>query len=209
MGLLEDLNRLNLDDTILKALARDCRAGGKIMICPTCQGTLETCGHLHRAGTVEEIAGQHQALIDGGFLPARGESPIQTVQKHLAAFDVKTCHGVPSDAPSLIRDVGRLVPCPVCRTAWTAAGLSACSRCRRLEAVGRIVAVLDLLSKIDPTWGLAVLKGLDAVADLLTDHAITARDHRRELNGAIRDAQDGARESYVAGVWDERERNER
>lgn len=168
------------------------------MICPTCRGTLETCGHLHRADSLEEIAANHQTLIDGGFLPARGESPIQTVQKHLAAFAVNTCPGVPSDAPSLIRDVGRLIRCPCCLTAWTA-GPGLCSRCRRLGNIGLIVGVLDVLSKIDPTWVWAAQNGLNAVADLLTDHAITARDHRRELNEAIRDAQDGARESYAAG----------
>lgn len=179
------------------------------MICPKCQGDLGTCGHLQQPWGQAKIADALEALTDAGLLPARGESPIQTVQKHLAAFAVNTCPGVPSDAPSLIRDVGRLIRCPCCLTAWTA-GPGLCSRCRRLGNIGLIVGVLDVLSKIDPTWVWAAQNGLNAVADLLTDHAITARDHRRELNEAIRDAQEGARDSYAAGVETGREEgNER
>lgn len=185
------------------------------MICPTCKGTLETCGHLHRAGTLPEIAAQHKALIAGGFLPderinpdllpARGESPIQTVRKHLEAV---TAHGVPSDMPSPFQPaVGKLIPCPLCRIAWTP-DPGPCSRCRRLANVGRIVEVLSRDFRF--RWNRQdFLAGLDAVAFLLWDHAATARNHRRELRDAERDAQVDSRDAYAAGVQDERERTDR
>lgn len=142
------------------------------------------------------------------MMPARGESPIQTVQKHL---DRVTAYGVPSDIPSPFQPaMGKLIPCPTCRIAWTA-DPGPCSRCRRLFAVGQIVqALVDGRYLSQAPNGMRdrmLFDGLDAVAFLLRDHAITARNHRRELRESERDAQVDSRDAYAAGVQDERERN--
>lgn len=174
------------------------------MICSRCGGTLETCGHLHPAGTPAEIAAQHLALIDGGFLPARGESPIQTVRKHLDAAALETARRDFDARPELA-----LKPCPSCRLAWTPGG-GTCGRCRRLAAVGVLVEFIQESESWSLTngHGFDVVDALDALADLLRDRAELVRAHRKELRDAERDAQEAARDGYAAGALDERERNE-
>ena len=125
-------------------------------------------------------------------------------------MEIESGPGVTPDVPS-IQAVAPLEPCRVCRTVWTHYG-GTCVRCRRLESVGVLVEFLteseDWTLSDRPGTSFTVLEVLDAVADLLTEHAITARNHRRELKDTIRDAQADARDAYSRGREDERERNE-
>jgi hypothetical protein len=55
-------------------------------------------------------------------------------------------------------------------------------------------------------WSSLVV--LDAVADLLTDHATTRVRHRQAMNAVIQDEQRIAREAHAQGVLDERDRHD-
>lgn len=95
-----------------------------------------------------------------------------------------------------------------------------CERCRRLKAIGALAEVVFRVIVDDALhadrglhlhsnrWGIswhgliepARLDALDALADLLTDHAVLRRRHRRELAEEQRDAQRGAAESFASGM---------
>lgn len=102
---------------------------------------------------------------------------------------------------------------------YTAGGL--CERCQRLTAIGAIVQlvfwhgamkgvpeggvmpvtfvgryqVLRLTRALDPWQEDA----LDAVANLLTDHAVLRRRHRRDMNDEIREGSRAARDAWAEG----------
>lgn len=136
-----------------------------------------------------------------------GESPLTTVKKHMA--DVESCCGVRSDAGSGLQTVGPMKPCPLCRLLTPYGGV--CGRCRRLLHIGILVEWVTTSHSYLLTEGRGynVLKALDAVAALLTDHAITAANHRKEIREWERDVQDTGRDGYSNGVQDEQERNDR
>lgn len=97
-----------------------------------------------------------------------------------------------------------------------------CERCRRLTAIGAIVELVfwhgaqrnvpeGAVMPVRFVERLQVLRltrpldawqqeALDAVASLLTDHAVLRRRHRRELAEEQRDAQRGAAESFASGM---------
>lgn len=89
--------------------------------------------------------------------------------------------------------------CPVCARWLPPDG---CERCRRLRAIGALV-VLVTVEWIDdggtPRLPGPALRGLDAIAFLLTERAQLVRSHRRERNEDAREADRGAREAYGQG----------
>jgi hypothetical protein len=68
-----------------------------------------------------------------------------------------------------------------------------CVDCRRRLAWGTLVALLG-----DHCWdtGTDLWAGLDAVADLMTLHAVERRAHRREVDELVKDVQAAARDGY-------------
>lgn len=72
-----------------------------------------------------------------------------------------------------------------------------CERCQRLMAIGVLVDAAEPADGSDRH-----VAALDAVAFLLTDHALLRRRHRRELREADQDGQRGARDSYAAGLME-------
>lgn len=113
-------------------------------------------------------------------------------------------HGVPSDFPPRCWDFVQMVPCPTCRAAWAANVTGTCPRCRRLTAVGRIVAALndgrDYSVLGNHVRESTFLDALDAVADLLTDHANTEQDHQKAIREWEHDMNEAGRDGYSAGV---------
>jgi len=104
------------------------------------------------------------------------------------------------------------VPCPVCRIAWTAdppcpSRSSRRFNCRRWQSYGRIVETLVELHPGWP-WRRGFLDALDAIADLMTEHAERTRAFSRQLHELESDAKDWARNSYAAGVTDERQKDQ-
>lgn len=62
-----------------------------------------------------------------------------------------------------------------------------------LAAIAKIVDVAPWFEQ----WDL-----LEAVADLLTEHARTRDRHRRDMNDECRDSQHSARDAYTLGRHD-------
>jgi plasmid stabilization system protein ParE len=51
------------------------------VICPTCNGDLETCGHLQQPWSMNRIADSHRQLQDAGCLPLRDKPELGPVSK--------------------------------------------------------------------------------------------------------------------------------